>query len=237
MINKLFSVFFLFTIINSISVNASIITLGDLHRGDSENVISAPNGLEWLMWNHPETLTISQWESELTNTSSLYYGWRIANVDEVFQMIFQTGSRLETFDQNSLPDSCYDNDPKTICNTSQSSAFSFDMKLDDVKEYNTFFTGQEYGQNDALHSSVVYKANSASFPVGTATFGILSTHLDGGGYVNASMGTHNDLSYLSNSLGSTAWRLALVRNIEIPEPSTLAILFLGLTSLVIRKKS
>jgi len=237
MVNKLLRVFFIVLIVNSISANAGIITLGDLQRDDSQSVISSQNGLEWLMWNHAETLTLSQWEAELIDPSSSYYGWRIANIDEVFQMLYQTGLRLETFDQDSLPVSCYDNDKNTICNTSQSSAFTFDMTLDAVKEYNEFFTGQEFGQNDTLHSTVAYKANSTSFSAGTATFGTLSTHQDGGGYINASMGGINNLEYLPRALGSTAWRLVLVRNIEVPEPSSLVIFFLGLAGLVIRKWS
>jgi len=237
MVNKLLRVFFIVLIVNSISANAGIITLGDLQRDDGQSVISSQNGLEWLMWNHAETLTLSQWEAELIDPSSSYYGWRIANVDEVFQMLYQTGLRLETFGQGSLSTSCYDNDPNTICNTSQSSAFTFDMTINSVKEYNVFFTGQELGQNDTLHSTVAYKANSISFPAGTATFGVMTTHQDSGGYVNASMGTHNDLSYLSNPLGSAAWRLALVRNVDVPEPSSIVIFFLGLAGLVIRKSS
>jgi len=152
------------------SATAGIITLGDLQRDSNDKVITAPNGLEWLMWNHSETLTLSQWESELTNSSSSYFGWRIANVDEVFQMLYQTGLRLETFDQTALPASCYDNDQNTICNTSHSSTHSFNMSVDYVKEYNFFFTGQESGQIDALHSGVVYKANFASFPTATSEF-------------------------------------------------------------------
>jgi len=228
MVNKLLRVFFIVIIVNSISVNAGIITLGDLQRDDSQSVISAPDGLEWLMWNHAETLTLSQWEAELIDTSSSYYGWRIANVDEVFQMLYQTGLRLETFDQDSLPVSCYDNNPSTICNTSQSHAHTFDINIDAVKEYNVFFTGQEFGQNDTLHSTVAYKADSTSFSAGTATFGTLSTHQDGGGYINASMGGVNNLEYLSRPLGSTAWRLALVRNVEVPEPVTMSLFGLAL---------
>jgi len=229
MVNKLLRVFFIVIIINSIPANASIITLGDLQRDDSQSVISSSNGLEWLMWNHTETLTLSQWEAELIDTSSSYYGWRIANVDEVFQMLYQTGLRLETFEQDSLPAYCYDNDPNTICNTSHSGTHTFDISVDAVKQFNLFFTGQEFGQIDALHSGVVYTANHTSFPTGTSEFGALFTHQDQGGYVNASVGTYsNDLSYLSNPLGSTAWRLALVRSVEVPEPVSISLFGLAL---------
>lgn len=204
---------------------ASIMTLGGLTRSTDSRVISSTIGLDFMMWSTPEQFKLSEWEAELSNTTSKYFGWRIADSNEAFAML--KAANLPVYDSRQVSatsvafdvpwsDACFDNDPMTVCSANERWGASFFPTIADIQLASLFFTGSFTGITDPLHNGVIFYNDAPAFQnsLDGSNIGAIFTHMDSGGYINASPSgySHTDLTYLSRPLGSLAWRPLLVRD-------------------------
>lgn len=205
---------------------ASIMTLGTLSRSSDSRIISSNIGLDFMMWNTPEQLRLMEWETELTSKSSQYFGWRIADANEAFAML--KAANLPVYDSRyttpstisfDIPwsDACYDNNSLTVCLAKDRWGANFFTTVSDIQAASLFFTGSTSGFIDPLHNGIIFynDVNAFQNSLLDSDIGAIFTHLDSGGYINASPSGYSltdPNSYLVRPLSNLAWRPLLVRD-------------------------
>lgn len=185
----------------------AIISLGKLQRDENSSIITSSLGLEFHSWLISDTYSIKEWEAEFSDSSSYYFGWRLADANEAFAMLKDAG--LSVFSWRRLSPTtgvfdvpweadCYDNNASTVCDGADRWGANFNLSSTQVGDINYFFTGSRLGTQDPNHNSIHFKNNPSSFAntLDGHTYGNLTTHFDGGAYINASPSayTENDVN-------------------------------------------
>jgi len=219
----------------STSTNAATISLGNLTRDTSSDIVSDNNGYEWMMWNYDEKLTHSQLLSEFENVNSKFYGWNIADSSQFTAFLDNAGF---TGSDLSNP-ACGDLDTSTVCNLSSTSVMGDEIKLWELMfNYEKILSSShQYNRVFFTSPTKVYNNLTQDYPVGEFQLGWGAPEWIG--YENREI-SQTDV-YTMNDIGNVAIRYALVREVSaVPIPAAVWLFgsgLIGLAGLARRKKA
>lgn len=234
--------FLAFTIFSTHHAFATIIQVGDLSRKIDSDTITDSNGYEWLMWNYPETFTHKDLSAQFLDKSSRFYGWRFAGIDDFLHMISNSGL---TKDYSFHPD-CYDGYIDTLCTSNLNKIFRFYDYTGRVNDFQKLFFGNSPSNTFTSSSYAafleidIFNVNDYSrsdWNVARITVAPSSRYVEID--MQGSSFFHADPLSLRALDSTNPTRYALVRAINVSEPNSTALFFIGILMLmfsVFRKK-
>jgi hypothetical protein len=199
-----------FALVLSANATAGIISSTNSHTTSDGSVVNL-SGLDWLSWD----VTTGQSRTDIENgfMGLLDDGWRYATVMEyktMMESVFDTHSGWSN-----------DNSDGALWLYSNLYGHSESSMYNSIQWYNFYGDGSEYGGTGSSIGHFRFKSSSGD---------ISSVITQGWSYIS-----HNDGSVLANKDLSSQTASALVRANVVPEPSTLAILALGMIGLASRR--
>jgi hypothetical protein len=202
----------------SLTANAGLVHYGDYTLNEDTNIVTG-NDLEWLQWNVTYGMSTT---SALTAYSN--DGWVLASN-------LQMSSLLNSFEFNT---NYVWSEDENIEQKLTSSLFSNDLSNDPEYQFINLF-GQTWGCDTcAIGSSAAWFGDDADGDGKHNAVDVLNLYKD-----FRFLGYENEVSITSDTYfyGTSGGKngVALVRSIDVPEPSTFAIFALGILGLVSRK--
>jgi hypothetical protein len=202
--------------------NAALITHNNYTLNDSTNIVTHTDGTEWLQWDVTQGKSIKDALDIYTSD-----GWVLAgNV--------QMGALFADFGWFSDPDE----------NVRSGTASPFTDGIDEspMDMFLMLFgntlqdAGYPYGTgNNALLLTYALYGDDADADNGYNSAQVVSDYTWVGISRGGSAVTNRDNTFLSHEYLEPTYGIALVRVIEVPEPSTLAIFALGMIGLASRR--
>jgi hypothetical protein len=199
-----------FALVVSANATAGIISSTNSHTTSDGSVVNL-SGLDWLSWD----VTTGQSRTDIENgfMGLLDDGWRYATVMEyktMMESVFDTHGGWSV-----------DNIDGALWLYSNLYGHSETTQYNDIQYYNYYGDGSECGATFSCYSHFRFQSTSGD---------ISSSITSGWSYTG-----YNDGSYSTNKNNTLRFASALVRSNVVPEPSTLAILALGMIGLASRR--
>ncbi|MDO6447550.1 PEP-CTERM sorting domain-containing protein [Colwellia sp. 1_MG-2023] len=202
----------------SSNANAGLITHNGYTLDEETNIVTKGN-LEWLQWDATKGKSITEALGEYEQT-----GWELATNGDISNLYRDFGWNATSDDgSGAITDSPYTVDDTTF--------FDSFLELFGTTVFNDT-AGYGSGVN-ALQGVFVYYGSDSD---NDEKFKLASVHSDYD--VNASRYGNRAVIYGDHASSSDKYEsygIALIRRVEVPEPSTLAIFALGMMGLVLRQ--
>ncbi|MCM2679782.1 hypothetical protein [Echinimonas agarilytica] len=134
-------------VLMSMPSSAALLTIGELSRDESSNIVfDSANNTEWMMWDYQQAFTWDSLNTALNDSSSSFFGWSIAGLDDVLSFLSSANFRGTWTDEASCTDTA-----KTPC----------DLKFDSREAHqqedsSTLFYDLMFGSKDFYKDTYSY---------------------------------------------------------------------------------
>jgi len=189
---------------------------------NNDSFIDATTGIEWMDFGINNSHSYNYVASQLA-TGGEYDGWKIANKEQVFEMwssAFLGLGAYESIENNASKFS----DGRTVIGSVLRQTF-------EIMGHNAILN--ESTDNESIIGHALYNGTDGLSFINTAAFTGAVIDLTNGDVAFAN--DNINVTHLAD-FQSDEWSTMLIRSVDVPEPSTLAIFALGLIGLGLRRR-